>query len=154
MRIPVDIPRMDVVAATRISLPRGVARELYAGQPVSATLTIETSFHWGNPESKDGIYKMQYDIEELVHDWLVCGHKRGWFEATHGGTFSLTITLVALHHGKLPLPKVSIKAIPVAGGLTMGSMNMLNTEARQMHGAETVLILPRTGRTTYVVATE
>ena len=53
---------------------------LYAGQPISAELTIETSFHWG--ENADGqAYRMRFDVEELVRDWLVSGRKRGDFMA-------------------------------------------------------------------------
>ena len=57
-------------------------RPLYAGQPISALLTIQTSFHWAPPEdTKVESYLMRYDIEDLISDWLVSGCKRGDFVA-------------------------------------------------------------------------
>lgn len=55
---------------------------LYAGQPISATLTIETSFHWAPLEdmTKES-YLMRFDVEEMTKDWLVSGRKRGDFVA-------------------------------------------------------------------------
>jgi len=55
---------------------------LYAGQPISALLTIMTSFHWGMYERETQTYHMRFDIEEMVQDWLVSGRKRGDFIAT------------------------------------------------------------------------
>ena len=55
---------------------------LYAGQPISAALTIHTSFHWGSDVGeKDRRYMLRYDVEEVVKDWLVSGPKRGDFIA-------------------------------------------------------------------------
>ena len=70
-----------VVAATRISLEVDDPEKgtLYAGQPVSACLTIHASFHWGVNKCQQ--YAMRFDIEELVKDWLISGHKRGDFIA-------------------------------------------------------------------------
>ena len=57
-------------------------RPLYAGQPISALLTVKTSFHWAPPEDTEvESYTMRYDIEDLVSDWLVSGCKRGDFIA-------------------------------------------------------------------------
>ena len=57
-------------------------RPLYAGQPISALLTVNTSFHWAPPEDvKVQSYNMRYDIEDLTQDWLVSGRKRGDFVA-------------------------------------------------------------------------
>jgi hypothetical protein len=57
---------------------------LYAGQPIQALLTIHTSFHWG-PGTREGeeekTYRMRFDVEELLSDWLVSGQKRGDFLA-------------------------------------------------------------------------
>lgn len=55
---------------------------LYAGQPISALLTIHATFRWGtrNHDDKRG-YKMRFDIEEMLREWLVSGRKRGDFEA-------------------------------------------------------------------------
>lgn len=56
---------------------------LYAGQPISALLTINTSFRWGtSANDKERQYMLRYDVEELVKDWLVSGRKRGDFAAT------------------------------------------------------------------------
>lgn len=68
-----------------------------------------------------------------------------------GVTHSVPITLIALHHGELALPKVAVTALPMAGELMMGSMAIPSTETYQIHGAEKVLVLPRGGRSTFVV---
>ena len=68
-----------------------------------------------------------------------------------GATHIIPITLVALHHGEFSLPKVSMVALPVAGPVTMGSLAVPSIETYQVHGAEKVLILPRGGRSTFVV---
>ena len=60
--------------------------------------------------------------------------------------------MIALHHGEFYLPKISITALPETGGaVTMGSLAVPSIETYQEHGAEKVLILPRGGRTTFVV---
>jgi trafficking protein particle complex subunit 10 len=59
--------------------------------------------------------------------------------------------MIALHHGEFFLPKVSITALPVSGVVTMGSLAIPSIETYQEHGAEKVLILPRGGRSTFVV---
>lgn len=57
-------------------------RPLYAGQPISALLTVQTSFHWSPPEDEQvDRYLMRYDIEDLTQEWLVSGRKRGDFLA-------------------------------------------------------------------------
>lgn len=143
---------------------------LYAGQPIPAMLTIKTSFHWGERKSPLNLhYRMRFDVEEMVKEWLMSGRKRGEFSATvcdfltlthpffrlssakDGSTFSVPITLIALHHGKLALPKVAVTPLPQPGESTMGSMTILSTDTHQVHGAEKVLVLPRGGRTTFVV---
>ena len=56
---------------------------LYAGQPISANLTIKTSFHWGVNQSDPTLrYALRFNIEEMVREWLVSGPKRGDFVAT------------------------------------------------------------------------
>lgn len=57
---------------------------LCAGQPVQALLSINTSFHWGPggyEAKKEKTYRMRFDVEELLSDWLVSGQKRGDFLA-------------------------------------------------------------------------
>lgn len=108
IKIPVDVPFMNVrfllisfhnissdltqvVAAASIriiSTPFAKESEdnelpsLYAGQPISANLTIHTSFHWGStPSDTDKKYLLRFNIEEMVREWLVSGPKRGDFIA-------------------------------------------------------------------------
>ncbi|KII88634.1 hypothetical protein PLICRDRAFT_110377 [Plicaturopsis crispa FD-325 SS-3] len=159
--IPVDVPHMNIIAAARLQvLPTpfstgkasGRSVPLYAGQPMSALLSIHTSFHWGSNEgNQERKYAMRFDVEEMVRDWLVSGRKRGDFTATDGATFTFPITLIALHHGELALPKIAVTPLPIAGELTMGSMALPSTETYQAHGAEKVLVLPRGGRSTFVI---
>ncbi|KAJ7063184.1 trafficking protein particle complex subunit 10 [Mycena amicta] len=159
IKIPVDVPFMNIVAGAGIRLipPKSALSEhttpsLYAGQPIPATLTIHTSFHWGSSvNDKQRSYMMRFDVEEMVRDWLVSGRKRGDFAAMDDGTYSVPITLIALHHGELVLPKVTVTALPLAGEVTMGSMAIPSTETYQVHGAEKVLVLPRGGRSTFVL---
>jgi len=70
-----------------------------------------------------------------------------------GSVFTVPITLIALHHGVLSLPKVMVSSsLPMVGETsTMGSLSFPNTETHQVHGAEKVLILPRGGRSTFIV---
>ncbi|KAF8559837.1 hypothetical protein OG21DRAFT_1453301 [Imleria badia] len=156
IRIPVDVPRMNIIAAARIrihSSPLGSPEKsapIYAGQPITGTLSIRTSLHWGDAESKRQKYILRYDIEERIKDWLVCGQKRGEFIARDEGTFSVPLTLIALHHGELTLPKVDVKPVPL-GSDGMATNVFPNTDTHQTHGAETILVLPRGGRSTFVI---
>ncbi|KAF7440398.1 hypothetical protein PC9H_000743 [Pleurotus ostreatus] len=155
MGLPVDVPTMNIVAAAELSLttpgsakPHGTA-PLYAGQPISAFVTIRTTFGWGPSENLTGSYILRYDIEEMVRDWLLSGPKRGEFEAKHDSSFTAPVTLIALHHGELELPKVSVQALPLSGGhLQVSTPSM---DVHQVHGAERALVLPRGGRSTFVV---
>lgn len=62
------------------------------------------------------------------------------------------MTLLALHHGELALPKINVSALPMTShGATMSSIAVPTTEVFQVHGAERTLILPRGGRSTFVV---
>ena len=124
--------------------------------------------HWGDPENKRQKYILRYDIEERIKDWLVCGRKRGEFIARVSTVFilitprasyiwiqddetlSVPLTLIALHHGELTLPKIDVKPLPLAGdGMTTNVFP--NTDTHQAHGAETILVLPRGGRSTFVI---
>jgi trafficking protein particle complex subunit 10 len=143
------------------------SHSLYAGQPISAILSIDTSLHWGTEQSGNS-YMLRFDVEEMVRDWLVSGPKRGDFMAKvcvtifilfytlnqcqDGETFSVPVTLVALHHGELSLPRISVTPLPMTGSFTMGgSMAIPSIDTYQVHGAERVLILPRGGRSTFVI---
>ncbi|PIL24147.1 hypothetical protein GSI_13900 [Ganoderma sinense ZZ0214-1] len=91
--IPVDVPQIHILASARLQILENPfssemeavekrTRPLYAGQPISALLTVNTSFHWAPPEDvKVQRYNMRYDIEDLTQDWLVSGRKRGDFVA-------------------------------------------------------------------------
>ncbi|KIP08175.1 hypothetical protein PHLGIDRAFT_88626 [Phlebiopsis gigantea 11061_1 CR5-6] len=159
--IPLDVPQMHILAAARLcilSKPytpteslRGLS-PLYAGQPISAVLTIETSFHWAPLEdSNTSSYRMRFDVEEMTKDWLVSGRKRGEFVAKDGLKLEVPITLIALHHGELVLPQIAIKALPLPEIGRMRSIVVPSCETYQLHGAEKVLVLPRGGRTTFVI---
>ncbi|ETW85992.1 hypothetical protein HETIRDRAFT_309755 [Heterobasidion irregulare TC 32-1] len=162
LQIPVDVPIMNILVAARIhilanpftteSTSSDQLPPLYAGQPISALLTMHATFRWGtrNHDDKRG-YKMRFDIEEMLREWLVSGRKRGDFEAQDGSTYTVPITFIALHHGELSLPKVSVTALPLAGEMTMGSLSLPSVETYQIHGAEKILVLPRGGRSTFVV---
>ena len=54
---------------------------MYAGQPVLAHVVIHNSFHWGSVGHENPEFRMRYDVEERVKDWLVSGRKRGDFIA-------------------------------------------------------------------------
>jgi len=158
IKIPVDVPRMNIVAAARIlcnpfTMTDSITNlpPLFAGQPISAILTVTTSFHWKNSNNDSNCrYELQFDVEEMVKDWLVSGRKRGNFSVTDGSTFTVPITLIALHHGELALPKVAVTPLPLAGALMMGPLPP-SIDTYQVHGAEKILILPRGGRSTFVV---
>jgi len=111
---------------------------------------------------------MRFDVEEMVREWLVSGRKRGDFAARvrlhpssalvtvtndlkDDATYTVPITLIALHHGELALPKVAVTALPAVGEVAMGPMAIPSAETYQVHGAERVLVLPRGGRSTFVV---
>ncbi|KAF7793103.1 hypothetical protein EIP86_004211 [Pleurotus ostreatoroseus] len=158
--ISVDIPQVHILAAVRLQimpnpfLADGDSRKLpplYAGQPIAATLSVTTSFHWAPSEdSHNKSYLMRFDVE-MTKNWLVSGRKRGDFVARDGETFGTSITLIALHHGELPLPRIAVGALPLLGEVKMGSAIVPICETHQVHGAEKVLVLPRGGRTTFVV---
>ncbi|KIY62833.1 hypothetical protein CYLTODRAFT_494376 [Cylindrobasidium torrendii FP15055 ss-10] len=154
MQIPVDVPSMNIVASVHLEFPsKDTVSSCYAGQAVPVKLGIRTSFNWDASAESDPSerqYQMQYDVEEMVRDWLVSGRKKGDFIAKDGETYTVELTLIPLHHGELLLPKVAVWALPVGGPLTMGSLSIPSTEAYQKHGAERIMVLPRGGRTTFV----
>lgn len=158
IRIQVDVPLMEILAAVRLRIlatpflaDSNQLPPLYAGQPIPALLSIQTTFHWGTKQDANHTsYQMRFDIEEMVRDWLISGRRRGDFEAKDGSVFTVPITLIALHHGELSLPKVMVSSLPMVGEThAMGSSP--NTETHQVHGADKVLILPRGGRSTFIV---
>lgn len=55
---------------------------IYTGQPVTATVSIHTSFQWAGRERKGSLsYRIHYELEENIKDWLLSGQKRGDFMA-------------------------------------------------------------------------
>ncbi|KAK1232282.1 hypothetical protein PQX77_004656 [Marasmius sp. AFHP31] len=86
VRIPVDVPHKNIVASVSLKISPEVLQDskpIYAGQPIPATVTIHTSFHWGTSHGDPHRqYAMQYDVEEMVKEWLVSGRKRGNFMAS------------------------------------------------------------------------
>ena len=109
LRMPVDVPQMNVrttllphhpptlitvlsqiLAAARLDLQissdipskSDAPPPIYAGQPIPAAINIYTSFHWGSSHGdEERQYVMQYDVEEMVREWLISGRKRGNFVA-------------------------------------------------------------------------
>ena len=67
-----------------------------------------------------------------------------------GGLFTVPLTLIALHHGEITLPKVEVRPLPITTQGSMGS-TVPSADTCQVHGAEKILILPRGGRSTYIV---
>ncbi|KAH9966604.1 trafficking protein particle complex subunit 10 [Russula dissimulans] len=162
IRIQVDVPVMDILASVRfriLATPSSADSEstnqlppLYAGQPIPALLSIQTSFHWGTKQEMGRkSYQMRFNIEEMVRDWLISGRKRGEFEAEDGSTLIVPVTLIALHHGELSFPTVVVSPKALEGEVTMRSLALPTIDTHQVHGAEKVLILPRGGRSTFVV---
>jgi len=193
-QVPFSVPRSffklffvhQVISAARVRIhpqkaffaqtengPVAQTQPLYAGQPIPATLSVSTSFHWGGPGSQamnEKNYGMRFDIREDPKDWLISGRKKGDFRAMvsipdvsclactqrlvhqDGSVYSMPLTLIPLHHGELRLPEVHVYPLPLTSGeMTMGSMALPSAEVYQVHGAEKVLIMPRGGRSTFVV---
>ncbi|KAI6109597.1 trafficking protein particle complex subunit 10 [Pisolithus sp. B1] len=159
MTIPVDVPKMNIVADAWIAVrpfpqtedsPHSECPPIYAGQALSATVCITTSLHWNDPDNKGQRYRMRYDVEERTKDWLICGRKRGDFVVQDKITFNVSLTLVPLHHGYISLPKADVRPLPLDGEENVPRV-LPSSDTHQSHGAETVLVLPRGGRSTFIV---
>ncbi|KAI6132070.1 trafficking protein particle complex subunit 10 [Pisolithus croceorrhizus] len=159
MTIPVDVPKMNIVADAWIAVrpfpqtedsPHSECPSIYAGQALSATVCITTFLHWNDPDNKRQRYRMRYDVEERTKDWLICGRKRGDFVVQDETTFNVSLTLVPLHHGYISFPKVDVRPLPLDGEENVPRV-LPSSDTHQSHGAETVLVLPRGGRSTFVV---
>lgn len=73
-----------------------------------------------------------------------------------GVTCTVPLTLIALHHGELSLPRATVTPLPSdtradVEGQEMSASVLPSIESYQEHGAERVLVLPRGGRSTFVV---
>lgn len=74
--------RISILATPFGNVDNVGSPSLYAGQPISAELKIDTSFHWGpSRNDRDQRFMMRYNIEETIRDWLISGPKRGEFSA-------------------------------------------------------------------------
>jgi len=160
LRLPVDVPAKSIVATASINIlsvpfsgneDTGAAPSLYAGQPINAELVIRTSFRWGGEDDTGRRHVLNYHIEDMTREWLIGGVKQGDFIADKDGKFTLPITLMALHHGEFGLPKVYIQPRVDSRDLAAGSQAPPSVETYQEHGAVKVLVLPRGGRSTFVV---
>lgn len=148
---------------------------LYAGQPISAELKIHTTFRWGLEDDNLRQYVLNYQIEDMTREWLVGGLKQGDFIAKVGrpilsktamdsdqflclqsdNTYTVPITLMALHHGEFGLPKIRVDAQMSTRSISMGGQSghaPPSVETYQSHSAVKILVLPRGGRSTFVVA--
>ena len=67
--------------------------------------------------------------------------------AQNGSIHTISVTLMALRHGEIPLPNVRLSAFHSEGEETSAAPPTLETH--QVHGAERLLVLPRSGKTTY-----
>lgn len=159
MTIPVDVPKMNIVADAWMAVrpytqteesPRSECPPIYAGQALSATVCITTSLHWNDPDNIRQRYRMRYDVEERTKDWLICGRKRGDFVVEDKNTLRVPLTLVPLHHGYISLPKVDVRPLPLDGEEHVPRA-LPSSDTHQSHGAETVLVLPRGCRSTFTV---
>lgn len=64
---------------------------IFAGLPVTASISFQSSFHWSSNDDDAKQYQMSYEIDESVKDWLVGGQKRGEFITTvsHANTMQI-----------------------------------------------------------------
>ena len=62
---------------------------VFAGQPVTAILSIHTSFFWAAPDKDVQQYRMRFQVDENIKDWLISGQKRGEFKAKVCCAFSI-----------------------------------------------------------------
>ncbi|KAG8906639.1 hypothetical protein FRB99_006427 [Tulasnella sp. 403] len=149
--IPLELPVLNILNTARLAIP-AIGDSIYAGQPVQATLSINTSFHWGaNAYSEKGGYHLRFDIQtDMGGSWLVSGPKRGEYFAEDESNYETQLTLVPVRHGSLLLPKVTVSPVLES---KIGDRDLHPTcETHQLHAAERVNILPRSARSTYVVA--
>ncbi|KLO12624.1 hypothetical protein SCHPADRAFT_998021 [Schizopora paradoxa] len=160
--IPVDLPQIDLLASTSIhvaenpfsTVPRAIGRKgnLFAGQPFTAVVSVNVSCYWsGREDAANRPYRMRFEVDEMIRDWLISGQKRGEFCAKDGTTHSVAITLMALRHGEIPMPKVNVMLLSSGEEPSQRSSTPLTLECYQVRGAEKLTILPRVGKTSFVL---
>ena len=141
--------RLDLQISSDISSKNDAPPPIYAGQPVRAVLRVHTTLCWSDtsPSSPapSTTHRLRFDVAEHPRDWLVSGRVRGDFTARDGAAFEATLTLVPLRPGALPLPRVRVA--PLEGDV----QGKPSCETYQAHGAEVVQVLPRGGRSTFLL---
>lgn len=68
----------------------------------------------------------------------------------HESTYEIHLTLIALRHGELTLPSVSVE--PKAPTLDPSGRSTVFSETYQQGAAERIMILPRGAGTTFTIA--
>jgi hypothetical protein len=141
LSIPVDIPQVDIVSSVSLKLHDG-GQPLIVGQPVPATLSVETSFVWAastpesaskkppvgddaQPEVSPGVdeaqeVRLMYDVQVDYESWVASGAKKDSFAlprtsrsaGTRPPPATFSLTLVPLRAGSLLLPPVNVWALP------------------------------------------
>ncbi|KAF8602102.1 hypothetical protein BDV93DRAFT_220356 [Ceratobasidium sp. AG-I] len=147
--MPFDVPLMNIVNRVRMTPQLDPDVPKYAGQPVDVAVTIAACFHWnGSNENAEEKHPMRYDVVcDMDSGWLVSGPKRGEYTAQDGTEHTVSLTLLPLRHGSLPLPIINVEPIDSTEG-----GRRLSCETWQADGAQKVTVLPRNARSTYVVA--
>ncbi|KAK0529724.1 hypothetical protein OC835_004246 [Tilletia horrida] len=128
--IPVEVPSMDLVNEVDFSFlphnatnPSALMPALVAGQPVRACFTITSSDRWRPTQSsaeggptpnhtrlQDGSIVLLYEIVSDLDTWLICGSTRGTIRPKEQAS-ELTLTLIPLRDGSLPLPQLTLKPL-------------------------------------------
>ncbi|KZT57215.1 hypothetical protein CALCODRAFT_555435 [Calocera cornea HHB12733] len=147
LSIPVDVPVTQILNRVHIDMPKQT--NIYAGQPITTTLNICTTVASEQPD----IHKMGFDVIADFSTWLVSGQKRGEFDVEGSITISVPLTLVPVRHGSLFLPQISVYPIPTENTPTMDGRppELPTSDTYQANAAETVLVLNRAARTTYMI---
>lgn len=161
LTIPVDVPTVDYVNAVTLSLGRcdsgsSQSASVIVGQPIELTVSIETSTLWSCSSHEGEI--MVYDIVPDFETWLVDGCKRGSFKVKPNSAplacdvFSVTLTIVALRTGRLPLPTVQVRPLSTVEAATNPKTGQLPTcETYISNAAQRVNVVPGRSATAFLV---
>ncbi|KAF8315574.1 hypothetical protein DL93DRAFT_834392 [Clavulina sp. PMI_390] len=126
--------------------------ELLAGQPVLCTFRVQTVLHGSHSGER---CRMRYIIGEGVHSqldaWLVSGSCHGEFDGEDGTITKITVSVIALRHGELPLPQITVERDD--GLVDSPSVRWaVSCETYQEQGAERVTVLPRVAGSTFGIS--
>ncbi|SNX83710.1 related to TRS130 - subunit of the TRAPP complex of the cis-Golgi [Melanopsichium pennsylvanicum] len=168
LTIPVEIPSMDYVNSVTLSLaPTTGANSaeltaepvsLVVGQPIQLTVDIQTCTQW-SMNDLDEAEEMVYDVVPDFECWLVDGAKRGTFAigTTSLSTspspalvqgvlprFSVSMTMVPLQMGLLPLPNVMVRPLStiVEAGAGKVGRRVVSCETYTTNAGERVQVVP------------